>query len=173
VSQSNSGYVSNRVLKINVGFLLSGGPGHSHTTTFDVPTVKIADDLTVDYIRGPIRLSRTAEGILVQGQLQLGIAGECYRCLDTVTQDVTLNIEELFAYPSPTVAEFSLHDDGILDLAPLLRAEVLIVNSRRFLCRPDCKGLCPECGVNWNQTTCTCAEEAIDLRLAGFKKFLE
>lgn len=173
MSQSNSGYVSNRVLKINVGFLLSSGPGHSHETTFDVPTIKIADDLTVDYVRGPIRLSRTAEGILVQGQLQVGISGECYRCLDTVTRNVTVNIEELFAYPSPTAAEFSLHDDGILDLAPLLRAEVLIETSRGFLCRPDCKGLCPECGANWNLTTCTCAEEAIDPRLAGFKKFLE
>ena len=167
------GYVSNRVLKINVGFLLSGGPGHSHDSVFDVPSVRVSDDLTLDYVRGPIRLSRTAEGILVQGQLQVGIESECVRCLDPVTVNVTVDVEELFAYPSPTVAEFSLHDDGILDLAPLLRAEVLIEASRGVLCRPDCKGLCPHCGVNWNHTTCTCAEERIDPRLAQLKHLLD
>jgi uncharacterized protein len=167
------GYVSNRVLKINVGFLLSGGPGHSHDSVFDVPSVRVSDDLTLDYVCGPIRLSRTAEGILVQGQLQVGIEEECYRCLEPVTVNVTVDVEELFAYPSPTVAEFSLHDDGILDLAPLLRAEVLIESSRGVLCRPDCKGLCPDCGVNWNHSTCTCAEERIDPRLIELKHLLD
>lgn len=167
------GYVSNRVLKINVGFLLSGGPGHTHDSVFDVPTVRVADDLTLNYVRGPIRLSRTAEGILVQGQLQVGVEAECYRCLDPVTVNVTVEVEELFTYPPTSAAEFSLHDDGILDLAPLLRAEVLIEASRGVLCREDCKGLCPDCGANWNHTTCTCREERIDPRLAQLKNLLD
>ena len=79
-------YVSNRVLKINVGFLLAAGPGANHDSVFDVPTLKVAEDLTVNYVRGPIRLSRTAAGILVQGNLETAINGECYRCLDTVTE---------------------------------------------------------------------------------------
>jgi len=173
VKQVNKGYVSNRVLKINVGFLLSGGPGHSHDSVFDVPTVRVADDLTLDYVRGPIRLSRTAEGILVQGQLQVGIEDECYRCLDPVTVNVTVDVEELYSYPTPEAGEFSLHDDGILDLAPLLRAEVLIEATHGVLCKPDCKGLCPECGANWNHTTCTCAEEQIDPRMAQLKHLLD
>jgi uncharacterized protein len=173
VNQVSKGYVSNRVLKINVGFLQSGGPGHSHDSVFDVPTVRVSDDLTLDYVRGPIRLSRTAEGILVQGKLEVGFATECYRCLDPVTLNVTVDVEELFASPSPVGAEFSVHDDGILDLAPLLRDEVLIVASRGVLCRPDCKGLCPDCGTNWNHATCTCAEERIDPRLAQLKNLLD
>lgn len=166
-------YVSNRVLKINVGFLLSAGPGNNHDSVFDVPTVKIADDLTVEYVRGPIRMSRTAAGILVQGQLETAVSGECYRCLDTVSARVTVDLEELFAYPASSAAEFSILDDAVLDLAPLLRAEVMIASTNGLLCRPDCKGLCPECGANWNHTSCTCAEDAIDPRLAGFKQFLK
>lgn len=166
-------YVSNRVLKINVGFLLAAGVGNHHDSTFDVPTVKVADDLTVEYVRGPIRLSRTAAGILVQGQLEAGITGECYRCLDTVTQNVTITVEELYAYPASSTSEFSVFDDAVLDLAPLLRAEVMLASTNGMLCREDCKGLCPECGTNLNHETCDCASNTIDPRLAGLKNFLK
>jgi uncharacterized protein len=168
-----TGYVSNRVLKINVGFLVSGGPGHNHESVFDVPAVRVSDDLTVDYVRGPIRMSRTTEGILVQGELEVGVQTECYRCLDDVTKNVTIDVEELFTYPSKKDAEFSVPPEGILDLAPLVRAEVLIEASHGVLCREYCKGLCPDCGVNWNHTTCTCREERIDPRLAQLKHLLD
>lgn len=166
-------YVSNRVLKINVGFLLAAGPGTNHDSVFDVPTVKVADDLTVNYVRGPIRLSRTAAGILVQGKLETGITGECYRCLDPVTQNVTIPVEELYAYPASSTSEFSVHEDASLDLAPLIRAEVMIASTNGILCREDCKGLCPECGTNLNHTTCNCAMDNIDPRFAGLKQFLK
>ncbi len=166
-------YVSNRVLKINVGFLLAAGVGNHHDSAFDVPTVKVAEDLTVDYVRGTIRLSRTAAVILVQGQLEVGITGECYRCLDSVTQNVTIPVEELYAYPASSTSEFSVLDDAVLDLAPLLRAEVMLASTNGLLCREDCKGLCPECGTNLNHDTCDCASNAIDPRLAGLKNFLK
>ncbi len=173
MGHANRSYVSSRVLKINVGFLLSSGPAHSHDTTFDVPRVQVTNDLTVEYVRGPIRLSRASEGILVQGKVEVGIEAECYRCLEPVTTNVTINIEELYAYGSPKVTEFHIGEDGILDLAPLIRAEVMISATRGVLCRPDCKGLCPECGTNWNHATCSCAVDNIDPRLAGLKKFLD
>lgn len=166
-------YVSNRVLKINVGFLLAAGPGTNHDSVFDVPTIKIAEDLTVTHVSGPIRLSRTAAGILVQAKLEVGITGECYRCLDDVTQNVTIPVEELFAYPASSTSEFSVHEDAVLDLAPLLRAEVMIASTNGLLCRPDCKGLCPECGTNLNHDTCSCASDNIDPRFAGLKQFLK
>ncbi len=166
-------YVSNRVLKLNVGFLINGGPGHSQDTAFDVPAVRVAPDLDLDYIRGPLRLSRNKEGILIQGRLHVGVTGECYRCLDTVQQELVIDIEELYTYPVTAGVEFCIHEDGILDLAPLLRAEVLISTSRGQLCRDDCRGLCPECGTNLNHTTCTCAEEDIDPRLAQLRQLLD
>ena len=168
-----SGYVSNRVLKLNVGFLLSSGPGHNHDTAFDTPAVRVSDDLTLNYIRGALRLSRTKEGILVQGQLYVGVEDECYRCLEPVSREVRIDLEELYAYPIPQGAEFSLSDDGILDLSPLLRAEALIEAGRGVLCRPHCKGLCPECGTNFNHATCSCAEDALDPRLAPLKNLLD
>jgi uncharacterized protein len=166
-------YVSSRVLRLNVGFLLNDGPAHNHETTFDVPAIRVAEDLYLHYIRGTLRLSRTKEGILLQGQLHVGIQGECYRCLEPVLSDAEITVEELYGYPVPKGSEFAIHDDGILDIAPLLRAEALIISARGLLCRPDCKGLCPECGANFNTGTCACAFNAVDPRFASLRHLLD
>lgn len=41
------------------------------------------------------------------------------------------------------------------------------------LCREDCKGLCPTCGTNLNESTCNCAGDEIDPRLAKLAQLLE
>jgi len=173
MTHSPISYVSNRVLKLNVGFLLSSGPAHSHDSALDLPVVRVSDDLMLKYIRGPLRLSRTKEGLLVQARLQAAVDSECFRCLDPIEQDITVDLEELYTFHFNATTEFRINDDGILDLAPLLRAEVLISLSQRALCRPDCAGLCPECGVNWNHETCTCNLDNIDPRLAKLQKLLD
>lgn len=167
--------LSNRVLKINVGFLLSDGPGNNHDSRFDIPDpVRVADDLNVNYIHGDIRLSRSKEGILVQAELHVGVRNQCSRCLEEFDQDLTINIEELYAYPRPIGAsEFWIGQDTVLDLGPLVRAEALIQMSAKSLCSPGCKGLCPECGANRNTDACRCDVDRIDPRLAKLKELLD
>lgn len=166
--------MSNRVLKINVGFLLSDGPGNSQDSRLDIPSaVRVADDLIVNHINGTLRLTRTKEGILVQSRLNAGITAECSRCLDPVEREVALEMEELYMHPAPVASEFFVGQDAILDLAPLLRAEVLIASAGRVLCQDDCKGLCPVCGVNRNHESCDCDTDRIDPRLASLRALLD
>ncbi len=172
MKQVANGYIGDRVLKLNVGFLLAAGPGHRHETEFDVPRMRISDDVDLAFLRGSLRLSRTKEGILVQGDLQLGIEDECYRCLKPIDREIEVSIEELYAYPDPNDSEFSIDEDAMLDLAPLIRAEAIIADTRGALCQPDCKGLCPQCGRNWNDGTCDCGA-AIDPRFAKLKELLD
>ena len=166
-------YLHPRVLKINAGFMLNAGPGNSNDSTFDFPALRISDDLTLNYLTGPFRMSRTKEGVLVQATLHAGLNTECIRCLDPVQEDIVFEIEELFATNPSVTTAFYLSDDGILDLAPLLREEILIHSYKRILCKPDCKGLCPECGKNRNREDCTCAEQQIDPRFAALRDLLE
>ncbi len=173
MKQYTNGYVSNRVLKLNVGFVLSAGPSYAHETSFDVPPVRVSDDVDLSYIRGDLRLSRTKEGVLVQGELHVGLEGECYRCLDPIAQDLTITIEELYTYPASVAGEFSIGEDAILDLAPLVRAEALIADTWGGLCKPDCKGLCPECGANLNHESNHAHEAEIDPRMAKLKQLLD
>lgn len=173
MKQLTTGYVANRVLRLNVGFVIAAGPGYTHKTTFDVPAIRVAEDAAADYLRGTLRLTRTKEGVLVQGLLQVGTEVECYRCLDPIKRELDIEVEELYAYPAPIDGEFSITDDGVLDLAPLVRAEMLIQDAERTLCSPDCKGLCAQCGTNLNHETCMCEEEMIDPRFAALRQLLE
>ncbi len=166
-------YLSNRVLKINVGFLLNEGPAHSHDSELDFPAVRIAEDLTLGYVRGRLRLSRTKEGILVQAHLHIGMQDECFRCLDPVARDIEVDLEELYTFHSMAESEFSIDEDAVLDLNPLLRAEVLIKTDQRAICRPDCKGICPDCGANLNHESCECQQDTIDPRFAALRQLLD
>ena len=170
VNDTRNGYVSNRVLKIQVGFLLNEGVGQSRDTEFDVPWMRVSNDLMLNYLRGVLHLSRTSRGILVQGTLKTSLQGECARCLSDMSVNLDIPIEELFVYPPEAYAEFTLTDDGILDLAPLLREEIILDTPIGVLCKPDCAGLCPVCGGNLNQTLCECEREDVDPRFAALKR---
>ncbi|HVO42849.1 MAG TPA: DUF177 domain-containing protein [Aggregatilineales bacterium] len=169
LTTTSSSYVSNRVLKIQVGFLLSEGVGKSVDMEFDVPSLRLDADLTLSILRGSLHLSRTSYGILVQGELRTTRQTECRRCLDEVEFPVRLSIEELFVSPPKPDAEFTVADDGILDLTPLLRQEVILAMPLGVLCKPDCAGLCPTCGTNLNDGPCDCTQDTIDPRFAALK----
>ena len=166
VNHPHNGFVSNRVLKFNVGFLLSASIGTSRDMTFDVPALAVSEDLKLAFLRGTVRVSRTKEGILVQGKLETAAESECRRCLTEVSVPVELTVEELFATtPNPTT-EFTVGEDAVLDLTPLLREEIIISTPFAPLCKPDCAGLCPVCGQNLNVGTCDCKLDDIDPRFA-------
>jgi uncharacterized protein len=175
VNTTSGSPLSNRVLKINVGFLLSAGPSNSKDVQLEIlDPVRISDDLLAKAITGKLRLSRTKEGILVQTNLEIHVERECARCLDSFEYAIPVSVEELYASPRPIGGnEFFVGADAQLDLAPLLRAETLIALSHREYCREDCKGLCPSCGINLNHETCDCQAQAIDPRLAKLKELLD
>lgn len=170
----NRQYLPTRVLKTNVGFLLSAGSGNYQDSRLDFPTaVKVSDDLLVNSIEGTLRLTRAKEGILVQTTLAINVDNACSRCMDTVVQDMTISIEELFAYPPSDMSEFSVGADANLDLAPLLREEVLIEMSYKILCKTACKGLCTLCGANLNHVLNHHHEAPIDPRFAALQQLLD
>jgi uncharacterized protein len=170
VSNIQTGFINNRILKIQVGFLLSEGAGQSRDFEFDVPqALRVADDMMLDYLHGTLHLSRTSRGILVQGTLDTRFDSECARCLDNTLVSLQVPIEELFVYPSEPDAELVVPEDGNLDLAPLLREEIITNTPIGILCKSDCAGLCPNCGQNLNDGPCGCESEDIDPRLAALK----
>jgi uncharacterized protein len=59
-------------------------------------------------------------------------------------------------------------DGEKLDLEPLFREQFVLSVPYAPLCREDCKGLCPQCGIDRNTGTCSC-EKPIDPRLAALK----
>lgn len=104
-----------------------------------------------------LRLESVSEGVLVTGTVAGPTVGECARCLTAVTGDVEIELTELFAYPDSATDETSESDEiprvdtsGQADTVDLEQPIVDAVGmALPFvpLCRPDCAGLCPQCGV--------------------------
>jgi len=66
---------------------------------------------------------------------------------------------------------FPLEGDGI-DLTEILRTLFILNMDTKFLCKPDCKGLCPNCGKNLNLGACECRKET-DPRIAVLEQLLD
>ena len=155
-------------MRLNVGFLLKEGVGYSREFTFDEPLVQVADDLTVHNLRGAVSLTRTPQGLYTQGRLTASVDHNCARCLQAYDQPISVRLAELYHYPpeSAPPSEPTISDDVHLDITPVVREDFFLSIPMHALCRPHCKGLCPQCGADWNEGPCDCREEAIDPRLA-------
>jgi uncharacterized protein len=94
-----------------------------------------------------LRFEAVVEGVLVSGTASVTVTGECARCLDPVEWDQTVPFTELFLHePGPEEEGLPLLDGDLLDLEPVVRDAVVLALPLAPLCRPDCPGLCVECG---------------------------
>lgn len=165
---------SRHPLRLNVGFLLHESVGYSRTFDFDLPTVQVSEDLDVSHVHGQLRLTRTAQGLYGQGNLHARTPLECVRCLVPFDQEINARVDDLFVHPPGAASEplLAIPENAILDLGPLLREYFLLDLPLQPVCRQDCRGLCPECGNNLNESTCRHPASEIDPRLAGLQSLL-
>lgn len=166
-------YIDRRFLQFNVGFMLAEGVGYRRAIEVDLPHIRLDDDLELDSLSGLVRFSRNTRGILATVRLETGIVGECARCLRPTLVPVTLEFEELFVFPPSPESPFSVAESGILDLAPLVREEALLSVPMMVLCRPDCAGLCAQCGQDLNEGACDCERDTIDPRFEVLRLHLQ
>jgi uncharacterized protein len=125
-----------------------------------------------------LRLEAVMEGVLVTGTATAALEGECARCLEPITDTVTVDLQELFVYDDPDhdsrgPARGDDEDDDVsrlegdlIDLEPLLRDAVVLALPYQPLCRDDCPGLCTECGARLADDPGHRHDEPIDPRWA-------
>ena len=91
--------------------------------------------------------------MLVTGEADADLEGECVRCLEPIEDTVHVDFQELFVYDDPDTREIDDDEDvsrlegDLLDLEPVLRDTVVLALPFQPLCREDCPGLCVECGA--------------------------
>lgn len=172
------------MLSCNVAGLLQSTPGTART----YPVHEIALPLEGEArlaapIDGQLRLARTNRGILVRAELATALAGTCGRCLRAVVSPITIRLEEE-ALPSIDIATgqaigstadpetLRIDDHHELDLSEPVREAILLDEPLAVLCRPDCRGLCPVCGLDLNDHPGHDHGPApVDPRLAGLAEW--
>jgi uncharacterized protein len=102
------------------------------------------------------RLESVMDGVLVSGTVTAPLAGECVRCLDPTDGKISVDFQELYVYPdrvpevdgsaNDNTGELMVQGD-LIDLEQVVRDGVVLALPQAPLCRDDCPGLCPRCGV--------------------------
>jgi uncharacterized protein len=94
-----------------------------------------------------LRLESVMDGVLVTGTVSAPLTAECGRCLEPVSDEVVVDVQELFAYEQPEDdPEAPTVEGDLLDLDELVRDAVVLALPANPLCADDCAGLCAGCG---------------------------
>jgi len=110
------------------------------------PTALLRLDHPVVY---HLRASLVSGGILVEGTAATSMTAQCGRCLENFTAPLAA-AEVCHFYENITEDE--------LDVSADIREDLLILIPQNPQCQEDCRGLCPQCGVNLNRKKCRCKQ---------------
>ena len=161
-----------RPLRINAVELLRQ-PGAVRDVSVDIAAAPLdaEHERLVGDIHVELRLTALNDGIDVDGTVSAAWSTVCRRCLVDVSGTAVGVVDELYQI-EPLDPDAYLIEDGQLDLAPLIRETALLELETERLCRDDCAGLCPVCGVDRNSAECSCDTSVKDDRWAGLEGFV-
>ncbi len=132
------------------------------------------EDVNLEWV-GPMHIHGKAQwigaGIRLQVHLQGQFAPICARCLVPVPIEMDRDLDLLYrpaeAMPSENDILLPAAETDVgffrgagLELADLIREQVLLALPMRTLCSEDCRGLCPGCSANLNREACRCPVRA-------------
>ena len=137
--------------------------------------VRVTEPVTV---KGKVKLS--SNEVFVNGHIDTRAQVDCDRCLQPVELPVSADFALEYItgsdYESSDVAELteaelsvSVFDGKAIDVDEIVKEQILLTVPTRMLCREECKGICPECGIDKNTGECQCVTDDIDPRWAALK----
>ncbi len=162
-------------------FLLRAGKNR-FTIELKPDAVGLAEDQV--QLIAPVQINLTIEKIeaelIFTGDYKTYGRFECHCCLSQFDQPLEETFElclrpERTAYPK----ELELSEDDTLeytytgkeiDFCLYLREMIILALPIKHLCQKDCKGLCPHCGQNLNETNCSCKSPTHDPRWEKLKQ---
>lgn len=124
-------------------------------------------------------VDKTARQILLRASITTSGSFCCDRCLEAFEQPIHCTYSMFYVYDDVEGQRIPADDVVVIppdtvhiDLRDDVRQTVILSVPLKLLCREDCRGLCPRCGMNLNTTACACKEEATDSRWQGLKDLL-
>jgi uncharacterized protein len=114
-----------------------------------------------------VKVSKASDKFLVQGKMSGGIRIRCDRCLEPFHKRVESQFHVYLMVPreGSDQEEVELLDEDLevdfvkgneVDLGDVVREQVYLSLPMKSICKESCRGLCPVCGVNLNESTCVC-----------------
>jgi uncharacterized protein len=130
-------------------------------------------------------LNNSLGEVRVKGKLEVGLEMDCDRCLEPVPYALATDFD-LFYRPAPATvpaaheveldegeAQIGFYEGSGIELADVLREHILLSIPMHTVCREDCRGFCPVCGVNRNAGECHCETKPADDRWSALRELRE
>jgi uncharacterized protein len=168
------------MLAFNVAGLMGSVPGTDRRYHIAGDELELPPGMALaEPISGDVRLARTTRSVLAYADLTTALFEPCSRCLRPTTTPVHVTLSEealpsidlVTGLPLDRSAEpdaLRIDDHHVLDLEGPVRDAIAMAEPIAPLCRPDCRGLCPDCGLDLNDAPDhTHGATPIDPRLAA------
>jgi len=155
-------------LRLNARELLRQ-PGSRKPVAVSLPSsdLGVDDERITGEIEVELVATSTIDGVVVEGTVTMPWRAPCRRCLAEVVGTGVIEVDEVY---QDEIADgddaFPIEGDQI-DLVPAVREAVLLELPDDVLCRDDCAGICPVCGIDRNQGSCDCDTTIRDDRWAA------
>ena len=112
--------------------------------------------------------------VMICGDFKLVLEIPCDRCLETVAVPLEVKFEQEVVSPDNENQEEEQSGQNFmlgyeLDTEAFMNGEILVNMPMKVLCKPDCKGICKQCGHNLNEGDCGCDTFVPDPRMAAIK----
>jgi len=153
-------------------------PGSSVSFSCELETEGLDFPSIVRYETAPYAVGRVLNeaGVLrMEGEIKTELMCVCDRCAGEFECTKTTPLSAVIVEKNEDNADdpelFFLDGDEI-DLDEMLSTLFILDMDTKFLCREDCKGLCPRCGKNLNLGPCGCGKE-LDPRFAVLEQLLD
>ena len=125
----------------------------------------------------PFQLTLTNIGkgkVQVTGGGEITFSMRCSRCLKDMEKTLKFQFDRTVFSPDRMASPEENDDQGYMDgyqmnVEDLLYNEIVINWPMKILCKPDCRGICCQCGQDLNTGTCGCDIFVPDPRMAVIK----
>ncbi len=137
-----------------------------------------------DIARASLKIFKIKNKVLIDGSIKIDVSIKCVRCLHEFKYSLDETFKEEYnpadeplnegdQQPSGTEPDLGFYRNDRIDLAELIKEQVILSLPMKSLCRSGCQGICPVCGKDLNKGSCTCRTEEVDPRLAPLQKLKE
>lgn len=133
---------------------------------FHLPTLSTQYDSfdLKEPIKFKLSLTNTGDAFLLTGTATAQATTSCSRCLKQIDTTLEATIDSYYLINPPEtqdeeINEFEiLPEDHNIPLGDIIKDTMIVDAPPKPLCDDECKGLCPKCGANLNETTCECKD---------------
>ncbi len=161
---------------LNLTGVFAGGEDLPFETSLDLSDLDFSGNFP---FKSPVLIKGIASNkagiVMIDLTAEYSFCAPCDLCANEVVREEKLPLTYVVvqSLEGEDTEDFVLAEDMKVDINNLVRDDIILRVPMKFLCSPDCKGICPICGKNLNDGECGCKSSSIDPRLEALKGFFD